>query len=293
MFALKAARPAAALDMRAGNHAAAVQRLGRLLSAARIGSFDNRHHMQLDRMFDPVFAELLTSLALAPALGITDGGAAAYLETFASRSPYTLKTDTARPWKIVLRDYAARIKEDGIDADALSANLQCGEPASKPLLQRTRRGQLVNTACNEAELTALEVRLGTSLPPSYRDFLLTSDGLVVANFVSLLPAAQVDWFANLDTNGAIEAWNQNTNEATDEHYAIYGADQDCIHVRPRHLRTALQISTSCDGDVLLLIPDVHFGDEWEAWFFGNKNPGAYRFRSFRDLMEQLVLANGD
>jgi len=72
--------------------------------------------------------------------------------------------------------------------------------------------------------------------------------------------------------------------------AVYGADQDCVHMRARHLRRALQVSASCDGDVLLLVPAVRFGDEWEAWFLGAKNPGAFRFKSFRALMDQHVLA---
>lgn len=169
--------------------------------------------------------------------------------------------------------------------------LEWSMPRSEPLLQLAQRGKLLNRAAGEDDVAALEARLGSNLPPSYREFLLTSDGLVVPTFgVSLLPAAQVDWFRNLDEVGTIEIWNESDDEATDAQDAIYGADQDCVHMRPRHLRTALQISTSADGDVLLLIPEVRFGAEWEAWFFGNKNPGAYRYRSFRALMQQCVLA---
>lgn len=291
VFAMKAAWPAAALDLIAGHRDAAAARLARLLPGANISGPES-HHLELEWILHPIFAELLDTRALALALGISGTGSAAYLEAFASRSPYTLKTATPRAWKIVLREYNVRVKEDGIDADAL-INLEHGIPTCRPLLKRAIRGQLLNTACGENELGALEARLGAKLPPSYRDFLLTSNGLAVPNFVSLLPAAQVDWFAKFDEYGAIDAWNHADDEATDEQYNTYGADQDCIHMRPRHLRAALQISTSIDGDVLLLIPEVRFGDEWEAWFLGNKNPGAYRYRSFRDLMEQRVLADGD
>jgi hypothetical protein len=289
VFAMKAAWPAAALDLLDGNRDGAVMRLGRLLSIAKMGSFRDRYHMKMNWMFDPAFADLLASNALAPALGITDTGAGAYLEAFVGRSPYTLKTDVPRPWRVVLRAYAARIKEESIDENAL-INLEFGFPACPSLLQRALRGQLLNVACSEGQLVALESRLGTKLPPSYREFLQTSNGLAVPNFVSLLPDTLIDWFAKLDQSSAIDAWNHNDIEATEEQYNTYGADQDCIHMRPRHLRTALQISTSIDGDVLLLIPEVRFGEEWEAWFFGSKNPGAYRYRSFRHLIEQCVLA---
>ena len=59
-------------------------------------------------------------------------------------------------------------------------------------------------------------------------------------------------------------------------------------MRPRHLRMALQVSTELDGDVLLLVPGVRFGAEWEAWFLGAKNPGAYRYRSFADMFRAVV-----
>lgn len=288
-FAMSTAWPAATLDLRAGNRDAAVARLARLLPSAKLGTVSDRYFMRMDWMFDPVFAEVLASHSLALALGISKVGAAAYVEAFASRSPFTLKTDTPRPWKTVLRAFAARAKEDDIDENTL-VNLKYGTPICLPVWKRAMRGQLLNLACSEDQLAALETRLDTTLPPSYRDFLLTSNGLAVPNFVSLLPATQVDWFAKLDDGEAIDAWNHDDDDATDEQYNTYGADQDCIHMRPRHLRTALQISTSIDGDVLLLIPEVRFGDEWEAWFLGNKNPGAYRYRSFRDLMEQRVLA---
>lgn len=287
-FAMKAAWPAAALDLLDGNRDAAVARLARLLPTLKLGDGQCDYVAELQNTFDPAFAGLFASHALAPALNLTDAGVDAYMSAFSTRSPETFTAARSRPWKEVLKEYVDRTKEGGIDAEALLNNLQCGEPESKSLAQRARRGQLLNGACGEDDITALEARLGTALPPSYRDFLLTSDGMVVPEFVSLLPVSQVDWFRNLDRADTIESWNRG-DEATDEQYAIYGDDQDCIHMRPRHLRTALQISTSCDGDVLLLIPDVRFGAEWEAWFFGYKNPGAYRYRSFRDLMEQRIL----
>ena len=290
-FAMKAAWPAAALDLLDGNRDAAVARLVRLLPTLKLSDDQSAYVAELQNTFDPAFTELFASHALAPTLGLTDAGVDAYMNAFVARSPRTLTAAPSLPWKEVLKRYVARAKEGGIDAEALLNDLQCGEPPSKALAQRAKRGQLLNDACTEEDIATLEARLGAALPLSYREFLLTSDGIVVPEFVSLLPAAQVDWFKNLDTADTIRAWNRDDDEASDEQYAIYGADQDCIHMRPRYLQTALQISTSCDGDVLLLIPDVRFGGEWEAWFLGNKNPGAYRYRSFRDLMEQRVLVD--
>lgn len=289
-FSLSVAWQAALLDLIDGNTAAAAERLGRLLPHFKFGDGQVEHAADFFNVFDPAFTPLYASHALAPAFGLSEAGVDAYLHEFFARAPNTLTAAPEKPWKTVLAAYAKRAQADE-DAEGAAEYLEWSTPRSEPLLQLAQDGKLLNRACDESDVVALEARLGTALPPSYREFLLSSDGMVVPTFgVSLLPAAQVDWFRSLDEVGAIDIWNDGRDEATDEQYAVYGADQDCVHMRPRHLRTALQISTSADGDVLLLIPDVRFGPEWEAWFFGNKNPGAYRYRSFRDLMEQCVLA---
>lgn len=292
LHAMDAGWSAADLELAEGRQKEAVARLGRLLGEASQRQFGERDrmHLTLERAFEPPFVELLCSRVLAPAFGLTDEGVAAYLHGFSQRTPYTIFDDTPRPWKKVLREFSERIEDAGIGPDELVSALEYGEPTSKILLRRAKRGSVLNTPCSLKELAALEARLGTPLPPSYRDFLLASNGLIVPDLVSLLPAGQVNWLAALDRHNLIEAWNKTSDgEASDEEYAIYGADQDCIFMRPRHLRTALQISTTADGDVLLLVSDVRFGAEWEAWFLGNKNPGAYRYRSFREMMEQRVL----
>ncbi len=273
---------AAMLDLAGGRRDAAVARLARYLPVAK-----PPEHEHPFRNWTP-YADLLASRALGPPLGITDAAAADYVQRLATRTPFTVASPAPRPWKAVLKAYATRLADDGVDAERLLGTLASGEPEPKPLVARARKGQALNAAASEATLLALESRLGQALPPSYRDFLATSDGLVVPDFVSLLPAADVDWL-HVRAPDTVAAWTQDADEATDEEYAVYGADQDCVVMRPRHLHRALQVSTTCDGDVLLLIPGVRFGDEWEAWFLGAKNPGAYRFRSFRDLLEQSVL----
>lgn len=274
---------AAVLDLLDGKPDLATARLARFLPVVKppesVANF----------RFWPPYADLLASRALGPAFGIADAGAAAYVEALAGRTPFTITAAAPRPWKVVLKAYAARLADDGVDADRLTATLSYAMPEPKALMARARKGHALNAGAGEEKLAALEARLGMPLPPSYREFLAASDGLVVPDFVSLLPAADVDWLRVRESE-TIEAWNQGAEEASDADYDVYGADQDCIHMRPRHLHDALQVSASGDGDVLLLVPAVRFGDEWEAWFLGAKNPGAFRFRSFRDLLEQQVLA---
>jgi hypothetical protein len=71
----------------------------------------------------------------------------------------------------------------------------------------------------------------------------------------------------------------------DASYRRYGNLQGPMRVR--YLKTALQVSDYGEG-VVLLIPDVVTpAGEWEAWYFTDD---AWRFPSFRDLMEEASLA---
>jgi hypothetical protein len=174
---------------------------------------------------------------------------------------------TPLSWKAFLKDFAERHEDAG---------------------ETTRKG------ASPQALEALQKRLGEKLPPSYLEFLKASDGLTIPEgMVNLLPAAQVEWFAKENADW-IEAWTSaGDNDVTDDQYATYGPDQDCVWMRSEYLKTALQVSDTEDGDVYLLNPKVRFGDEWEAWFFGNKNPGAFRYRSFTDLMREQVFERED
>jgi hypothetical protein len=58
---------------------------------------------------------------------------------------------------------------------------------------------LGHDAASEEEVGAAERRLGTALPPSYRNFLLVSDGLIGPGapwFFAVLPARRVNWLRN-------------------------------------------------------------------------------------------------
>jgi len=107
---------------------------------------------------------------------------------------------------------------------------------------------------------------------------------------ALLGSQEIAWFVerNLDW---IEAWYQGEteDETSDEEYFQYGKYQDCVVMRRVYLRTALQISSEdCDGDLYLLNSKiVDARGEWEAWDFGNKNPGADRYQSFWEMIQSV------
>ncbi len=280
---------AVALDLHAGARAAAVARLARW-SAWLIDDAAIDWPLRLW----PPYVEVLRSHALGAALGLDDDAVTDYVERCAQRG--ATRQDVAPQagvdWPAVLADFCTRKQKKLSDptlADDLAGLLDHRRPVSRGLQERARRGEFTAPGLDARALLALETRLGLRLPPSYRAFLVATDGLYAGSGPSLLPAADVDWMHHLDP-AAVESWIANIgHEATDAQYALYGSAQDCIHMRTRHLRRALQVSTERDGDVLLLIPGVRFGAEWEAWFLGAKNPGAYRYRSFDEMFRAVLL----
>ena len=143
----------------------------------------------------------------------------------------------------------------------------------------------------EEQIARAEARLGTALPPSYRQFLKVSNGLLDPFFADesgFYSTEEVDWLC-VRNQDLIDIWTSNLQDVPslpDAEYFAYGQEQDPCYLRNEHMRTALEISCGTDGYLYLLNPQVIGADgEWEAWDFGTKIPGAYRYKSFQDMME--------
>jgi SMI1 / KNR4 family (SUKH-1) len=152
-------------------------------------------------------------------------------------------------------------------------------------------GWLGSPGASEAEISEAEARLGVRLPPSYRSFLQFSNGWRQTGFFidRLWPADHVAWFKERNQQW-IDAYTEPASDSpppSDEEYLVYGEQQDTCIFREEYLKTALEISDTGDACIMLLNPKIVTPDgEWEAWFFANWYPGAARFRSFRELMEE-------
>lgn len=143
---------------------------------------------------------------------------------------------------------------------------------------------------SETQLLQLEKRLGYALPPSYRNFLLTTNGwLRTSMFIERVrPVSKLNWLESdmpemLDVWGVEDAADPIANDPPAEYFAYDG--------RPmfdrEHLRKSIIIADPVAGDsmIYLLNPLVVAADgEWEAWRFANWIPGAERFPSFELLM---------
>jgi hypothetical protein len=120
--------------------------------------------------------------------------------------------------------------------------------------------------------------------------LLASNGFTILNrSCELYGTDQIKWFIEENKEWA-EIWSGDADKIDEEWAEIWGVedDDDDISDEGQYMKTALQISSTRDGDVFLLNPIIKDSrNEWEAWDFGNKNPGAYRYRSFWDMIQDL------
>ncbi len=127
----------------------------------------------------------------------------------------------------------------------------------------------------EDQIAALEARIGARLPPSYRQFLAVTNGWrdTGAFIYKMWSVEEVDWF-RVRNKEWIDIWNSM-------------GDDDLGPSEGREMKTALEISDTGDSAILLLNPQVITSEgEWEAWFFSNWGPGADRYPSFWELMQE-------
>lgn len=187
--------------------------------------------------------------------------------------------DPSYAWKDLLRSWSDEWLDPVLHA----------QERAEPFPDEARRTRWLGTAgATSEEVGALEDRLGAALPPSYRQFLLTSNGWLntTRGIDRILPAQEVGWTRDTDPE-LVMAWTDADDERVpDEEYFVYGETQEPFTLRPEYLPRTLKIShTSGATDVYLLNPCVVAPDgEWEAWYLAHWLPGAVRYRSFWGLM---------
>jgi len=142
----------------------------------------------------------------------------------------------------------------------------------------------------EKQVLLLEKRLGYELPPSYRNFLLTTNGWLRTSdcIARIRPVSKIDWLETddpelLDSSSPQEGGGLMQNYSSEEYFAYDGRPIfDC-----EHFRRSLIIADPIPGDTMIYVlnPLIVASDgEWEAWRFAHWIPGAERFPSFELLM---------
>ncbi|WP_207632847.1 SMI1/KNR4 family protein [Foetidibacter luteolus] len=134
------------------------------------------------------------------------------------------------------------------------------------------------------QIKAKEKLLGTNLPPSYKQFLLISNGFSYTSFFldNLLPIQQIDWA--IQTEDSVWLEYDFDIDISDEEYACYDENQDSARYRHQYLKQSLKISNWYDGMCIFLNPVIKHNLEWEVLEYANWKPGANRYKSFKDFL---------
>lgn len=173
-------------------------------------------------------------------------------------------------------------------------------------------GTVCRPGASFVELHQGEHRLGVTFPPSYRQFLSITNGAFADALgvcigrwsiegplrdqgIGLLPVAELDrgppsysseW-ASQPLDGHVDS--NYRSPLSEWAYLDYSLEQDPVQFKTGHYRHGISVSIGNDGWEILLNPMVRQPDgEFEAWDFGPKYPGTYRFRSFRDLLQHQI-----
>ena len=145
-------------------------------------------------------------------------------------------------WRPFLEAFSREMLADPRIADALPAAVR-------------ESGWLGFEGASEAAIAGAEARMGTVLPPSYREFLATTNGWrnVGAFIERAWPAEQVDWF-RVRNQGWIDAYAGPMAGAglpeSAEGSGVYGDEQDPVDFPTDHLQSALEISEAGVADTL-------------------------------------------
>ncbi len=171
-------------------------------------------------------------------------------------------------WSVWLRQFSAELIAR-LDLDQPDAFRHEAVTAA-----RIASGWLGEEGLDDTGLAGLERRLGVALPPSYRSFLAASNGFLLPGLIvpRLFAAAEVAWYRDVDPE-TIATWAEFAEPGSPESQL-----GECLLISEREL-----VGTA----VFLLNPLARHADgEWEALYLAHWIPGANRFRSFQDLLEQ-------
>ena len=139
---------------------------------------------------------------------------------------------------------------------------------------------------SQQDIIAKENQLGITFPPSYKEFLLTSNGFrQVSTFLdNLHPVEKVEWAKNTEPQWWFDLLDQNDLEVPDELYLVYGPEQEPYRHRGTYFKHSLKISDQYDGMCVFLNPIIKHGEEWEVLVYATWYPGTRRYRSFREYL---------
>jgi hypothetical protein len=123
-------------------------------------------------------------------------------------------------------------------------------------------GWLGRPGATPAQIAQAEYRLGTTFPPSYRNFLRVSNGwnFLDASIKKVYSTEEVDWLRAREQPWIDMELSSDPYPVSDEQYFVYGEQQNASYLRPKYLAATLQLSEMAEVSVLLLDPEVIMPD---------------------------------
>src|SRR5688572_19945783 len=160
---------------------------------------------------------------------------------------------------MIWTEFLSQVSESLIKSDALLDTLQIDKPYK----------WLGYAGISESDIIKHEERLQIKLPPSYKEFLKTSNGFKQLNTYvwDILPLDKINWLKSFDPSfyELYATEHKDSFNASDEEYFVYGENQSSTDFRSKYLIESLAVSSWGDAAIVLLNPNVKFGEEWEAW----------------------------
>src|SRR5436309_1373891 len=123
-------------------------------------------------------------------------------------------------WPSFLRDFAEELLTDDEICETLPDEVVASGCPGFP-------------GATSGDIEALEDRLGAALPPSYREFLATTNGWRTTGWgsIRLFSTAEIGWLRDLDPE-TIDVWASiESRDIPDGVYFLYGERQDPTNIR--------------------------------------------------------------
>ncbi|MHC4951677.1 MAG: SMI1/KNR4 family protein [Planctomycetota bacterium] len=146
---------------------------------------------------------------------------------------------------------------------------------------------------SEKNVEKLEKRLGYRLPPSFRSFLLTTNGWRrTSSFIQKIRSCSKIEFLKFEDEDFVsvyddcEEFSEQYGGLSEEEYYSYTPEASAAFDKD-HLKASIIVANPVPGDsaMYLLNPMAVTEDgEWEAWFSAHWVPGFVRYPSFFHLM---------
>lgn len=155
---------------------------------------------------------------------------------------------------------------------------------SPQVVKAVESGWLGTQGASEGELETLEKRLGRQLPPSFRQFLLTSNGFLQPGMIvpRLFAAHEIEMFIEVEKD-QWQSWIDWRDSDRGDFDTLDDTDYFLMHLEA--LIVISEREESGSGQFMLNPERVNEAGEWEVYYYAHWMPGAVRYPSFWALME--------